>query len=66
MNNLILYILLAFLLGCLVSLPLRSASKELLDLNSKIDKIVIFLDINPEDEVEGWAQCMLEKAFLLE
>jgi hypothetical protein len=24
-------------------------SKELLDLNSKIDKIVIFLDINPED-----------------
>jgi hypothetical protein len=47
--------LLFFLLGCLISLPLRSASNELKDLNSKIDKIVIFLDLdlNAEDEVEG-------------
>ena len=52
MNKLVLYILLAFLFGYLFFLPLRSASNELKDLNSKIDKIVIFLDINPEDGVD--------------
>ena len=68
MKNIALSAFLTVLLGFLIWLPMITISKELLDLNSKIDKIIIFLDLdlNAEDEVEKWAQLMLEKAFLLE
>ena len=68
MKNIALSAFLTVLLGFLIWLPMITISKELLDLNSKIDKIIIFLDLdlNAEDEVEEWAQRMLEKVFLLE
>ena len=54
MKNITLCAFLTFLLACLIWLPMITISKELLDLNSKIDKIIIFLDLdlNAEDEVE--------------
>jgi hypothetical protein len=54
MNKRILGIVLGFLIWLfvlLLCLPYRSASNELKDLNSKIDKIVIFLDLDAKDEV---------------
>ena len=51
MKSIVLWILNFLLIGFLMWLPMITISKELLDLNSKIDKIVIFLDLNAEDEV---------------
>lgn len=51
MKNILLCAFLTVILGFLIWLPMITISKELLDLNSKIDKIVIFLDLNAEDEV---------------
>ena len=51
MKSIVLWILNFLLIGFLMWLPMITISKELLDLNSKIDKIVIFLDLDAEDEV---------------
>ena len=40
------------LMSGLFLFSITNVSNELLDLNSKIDKIIIFLDLNAEDEVE--------------
>lgn len=51
----ILPIILGFLIWLfvlLLCLPLRSTSNELKDLNSKIDKVVIFLDLELRDKDE--------------
>lgn len=50
-NVMILWTLTILLIAFLMWLPMITISKELLDLNSKIDKIVIFLDLSAEDEV---------------
>jgi hypothetical protein len=58
MNNLVLcaWLMLAItiLMSSLFLFSITNVSNELLDLNSKIDKIIIFLDLdlNAEDEVE--------------
>ena len=56
MNNLVLcaWLMLAItiLMSGLFIFSITNVSNELLDLNSKIDKIIIFLDLNAEDEVE--------------
>ena len=54
-NKVLLWMLLAFFLGCAVYLPIRQASFEMQDLNSKIDRILIFLDLdlNQADGVDG-------------
>jgi hypothetical protein len=56
MNNLVLcaWLMLAItiLMSGLFLFSITNVSNELLDLNSKIDKIIIFLDLNAEDEVE--------------
>lgn len=49
MKSIVLCAFLTFLLGGLIWLPMITISKELEKLNSKIDKIVIFLDINHEE-----------------
>lgn len=53
-NVMILWTLTILLIAFLMWLPMITISNELLDLNSKIDKIIIFLDLdlNAEDEVE--------------
>ncbi len=53
MKNITLCAFLTFLLGCLIGLPMITISKELLNLNSKIDKIIIFLDLDLNAEDEG-------------
>jgi hypothetical protein len=53
-KNICLPIIGACIGGLLILILLASDlnwAKELKDLNSKIDKIVIFLDLNAEDEV---------------
>jgi len=58
MNNLVLcaWLMLAItiLMSSLFLFSITNVSNGLLDLNSKIDKIIIFLDLdlNAEDEVE--------------
>lgn len=44
------FCVLFFLLGCLVCLPLRNTTNELQELNNKIDKIMVFLlmDLNED------------------
>ena len=49
MKNLLTYIIIFILIG--QTFRLSSIKDELKDLNSKIDKIVIFLDLDAEDEV---------------
>lgn len=53
-NVMILWTLTILLIAFLMWLPMITISKDLLDLNSKIDKIGIFLDLdlNTEEEVE--------------
>ena len=45
-----LFCVLCFLLGCLVCLPFRNATNELQELHNKIDKIMVFLlmDLNED------------------
>lgn len=50
MNNIILSTLNFLLIGFLMWLPMITISNELLDLNSKLDKIVIFLDLELNNE----------------
>lgn len=58
MNNLVLCVWLMLAITIVMSslflFSITNVSKELLNLNSKIDKIIIFLDLdlNAEDEVE--------------
>ena len=55
MKETILSIILGFfiwLFVLLLCLPLRSTSNELKDLNSKIDKIAMFLDLDVEEANE--------------
>ena len=52
MKNIALSAFLTVLLGFLIWLPMITISAELLDLNSKIDKIVMFLDLELKDEAE--------------
>ena len=59
MNNMILCAILAFLFGGLICLPMRNISNKLEDLNSKIDKIVIFLDLDLNgEEVSEWERTL--------
>jgi hypothetical protein len=50
MKNIILSAFLTVLLGFLIWLPMITISKELSDLNSKIDKIAMFLDLDLKAE----------------
>lgn len=52
-NVMILWTLTILLIAFLMWLPMTTISNELLDLSSKIDKIVIFLDLELRDKDEA-------------
>lgn len=55
MKNIIICLVVGLLLGCMVKLQTRSVFKELENLNSKIDKMIIFLDLdlNAQEEIDA-------------